>query len=228
MIRILMMDDAELSHLLHDSFFARSEVDTRIAATSAEILRLAEDQVPDWLILDSRAASPDAIAVCHHFAEQQTTREVPIWIVGEPADEADAREAGAVGFIPRPLDRRRVIDSFAEKFPGLLRSSPRRPARLKVEFFRDDQSAVGYTRDISAYGTFLRTRDGAEIGDDVQLIFSLPGTGAKTIRANSRVVRTLPPEGDAFQMSGAGLSFTNIGARDRLELSRFVEAGRGD
>ena len=111
---------------------------------------------------------------------------------------------------------------------GTVRSSPRRPARLKVEYFRDDRAAVGYTRDVSANGAFLRARDGVEIGDDVQLIFALPGSGGKTIRANSRVVRTLPAERDALQMPGIGLNFTNIGARDRLELSRFVEAAGGD
>ena len=70
-------------------------------------LKIAEKKPPDVILLDIRMPQMDGFEVCRKLKANETTASIPvIFLTGESeaASEADALEAGAVGYLTKPID----------------------------------------------------------------------------------------------------------------------------
>jgi putative two-component system response regulator len=70
-------------------------------------LKIAEKKPPDVILLDIRMPQMDGFEVCRKLKANETTADIPvIFLTGESdaASEADALEAGAVGYLTKPID----------------------------------------------------------------------------------------------------------------------------
>jgi len=85
---------------------------------------------------------------------------------------------------------------------------------VKVDYAGEAAEGLGFTRDLSPAGLFLKTRDHFEVGQTVDLAFALPVSGSRPLRASAEVLRV--------GAGGIGAAFRRLSARDRLEIARFV------
>ena len=70
-------------------------------------LKIVEKKPPDVILLDIRMPQMDGFEVCRKLKANETTASIPvIFLTGESeaASEADALEAGAVGYLTKPID----------------------------------------------------------------------------------------------------------------------------
>ncbi|MFP5394349.1 MAG: diguanylate cyclase domain-containing protein [Gammaproteobacteria bacterium] len=104
--RILVVDDAmENIQILHQAL--QDEHDVLFAMNGAKALQLAQQQLPDVILLDAMMPDMDGYAVCRKLRESAATRDIPIIFVTAlktPEDETRALDAGAADFITKPVN----------------------------------------------------------------------------------------------------------------------------
>lgn len=102
---------------------------------------------------------------------------------------------------------------------------PRVPLEVPVFFDGAEALLVGYTRDLSPSGVFVRTAAPIDIGMRCALAFPLPGREGK-VHVIGRVVRTVKPELTAEplpRVPGMGFEFERFAGRaDRRAIESWV------
>ena len=104
--RILIVDDAmENIQILHQAL--QDEYDVLFAMNGAKALHIAQNQLPDLILLDAVMPDMDGYAVCAALRSSAITRDIPIIFVTAlktPEDETRALDAGAADFISKPVN----------------------------------------------------------------------------------------------------------------------------
>jgi diguanylate cyclase (GGDEF)-like protein len=104
--RILIVDDAmENIQILHQAL--QDEHDVLFAMNGAKALHMAQNQLPDVILLDAVMPDMDGYAVCAALRGSAITRDIPIIFVTAlktPEDETRALDAGAADFITKPVN----------------------------------------------------------------------------------------------------------------------------
>ena len=103
---VLAVDDTPenldvVKGLLSGQFIVKAAINGMVA------LKIAEKKPPDIILLDIRMPGMDGFEVCHRLKDNPATAGIPvIFLTGESdaTSEADAREAGAVGYVTKPID----------------------------------------------------------------------------------------------------------------------------
>ena len=192
MTKILLVDDARLVLELERSFLKRSGCDLATATTGAEALEKARILRPDLILLDADLPGTDGVACCRSIKSDPDLSATPVVFVLSPLDQGRCAEAGADGFVPKPVTRNRLLETVRRFVHLAERESDRALVTLRVECAREGEAQVAYARDLAADGLFLKTRERLRIGDRIDLAFSLPVAGAPAIRAVGEVVRVVP------------------------------------
>jgi uncharacterized protein (TIGR02266 family) len=107
------------------------------------------------------------------------------------------------------------------------RSEDRLQVAFKVDYAREGAEGLGFTRDLSSAGLFLKTREPFEVGESVRLTFALPVSGSRPLAVEAEVVRIAEGGPGAHASPGVGVVFRRLSARDRLEISRFLREHAG-
>ena len=104
--RILIVDDAmENIQILHQAI--QDEHDVLFAMSGAKAIHIAQNQLPDLILLDAMMPDMDGYAVCAALRTSSITRAIPIIFVTalkSPEDETRALDAGAADFISKPVN----------------------------------------------------------------------------------------------------------------------------
>ncbi|WP_426104850.1 diguanylate cyclase [Massilia sp. TSP1-1-2] len=104
--RVLIVDDAmENIQILHHAL--QDEYDVLFAMNGAKALLIAQNQLPDLILLDAVMPDMDGYAVCAALRASAVTRDIPIIFVTAlktPEDETRALDAGAADFISKPVN----------------------------------------------------------------------------------------------------------------------------
>jgi len=103
---VLAVDDTPenldvVKGLLSSRFVVKAAVNGMMA------LKIAEKKPPDLILLDIRMPQMYGYEVCRRLKANDTTTAIPvIFLTGESdaASEADALEAGAAGYVTKPID----------------------------------------------------------------------------------------------------------------------------
>jgi len=108
---LLVEDDKALAELLiwH---FERQDFDVRRTADGEEALLLAEEEVPDIVILDWMIEGVSGIEVCRRLRRREATANVPIIMLtarGEEADRIRGLETGADDYVTKPFSPGELI-----------------------------------------------------------------------------------------------------------------------
>jgi PAS domain S-box-containing protein len=118
---ILVVDDNPLvlhasSRILRDAGYTVIE-----ASSGAECLRLAREHTPDLILLDVVIDEPNGMEICRQLkADPALARSFVILFSGiktESDDQAAGIEAGADGYITRPISKRELV----ARVQGMLR-----------------------------------------------------------------------------------------------------------
>jgi two-component system phosphate regulon response regulator PhoB len=108
---LLVEDDKALAELLiwH---FERQQFEVRRTADGEEALLLAEEEVPDIVILDWMIEGVSGLEVCRRFRRRPDTANVPIIMLtarGEEVDRIRGLETGADDYVTKPFSPGELI-----------------------------------------------------------------------------------------------------------------------
>jgi two-component system phosphate regulon response regulator PhoB len=108
---LLVEDDKALAELLiwH---FQRQEFDVRRTADGEEALLLAEEEVPDIVVLDWMIEGISGLEVCRRLRRRPATANVPIIMLtarGEETDRIRGLETGADDYVTKPFSPGELI-----------------------------------------------------------------------------------------------------------------------
>jgi CheY-like chemotaxis protein/Tfp pilus assembly protein PilZ len=222
MTKILVTDDAELILMLQESFLRRADCEVLTAGTAEETLFRAAAERPDLIILDAGTERATGLDSCHRLKADPELREIPVLLVADPAQQGDCFAAGGDAFVARSDVVDDLQGAIRERIGMGVRASARRSVSVKVDYFAGDREGVGYTKDISEGGLFLKGKEAFAAGDLLQLIFGLPSAQRPMIRASGRVVRAVPAARNSHLIPGAGVRFEGLSDRDRQDIAAFV------
>jgi CheY-like chemotaxis protein len=127
------------------------------------------------------------LACCRAFKADELLVDIPVVLVGaqdSPTYEVDARTAGAVDYLAKPLNRRQFLRIGHDFLVGIDRRETRRNYQIPVDFICRGQSAQGRCIDISSGGMFLDCRSDAATMERLLLRFSLPDKHLTPVEAH--------------------------------------------
>jgi two-component system phosphate regulon response regulator PhoB len=108
---LLVEDDVQLASLLvwH---FEREQFEVRATGDGEEALLLAQEQMPDIVLLDWMIGTVSGLEVCRRLRRNPPTANVPIIMLtarGEEQDRVRGLETGADDYVTKPFSPRELI-----------------------------------------------------------------------------------------------------------------------
>jgi len=104
--RILIVDDDAMNLKLLQATLESERYELYMASQGKEALRLAENLLPDLILLDIMMPEMDGWEVCRRLKENEATRGIPIIFLTARAQQADiihGIELGAVDYVTKPF-----------------------------------------------------------------------------------------------------------------------------
>jgi DNA-binding response OmpR family regulator len=139
--RVLVVeDDTEIADVLRRALRQEGH-EVRSAADGVEALSLAEQFVPDLVILDLGLPRLDGVEVCRRLRESS---DVPILILtarAETGDRVEGLDSGADDYLVKPFERRELL----ARMRALMR---RRPPRGSASLVVGDLTLNPDTREV--------------------------------------------------------------------------------
>jgi two-component system phosphate regulon response regulator PhoB len=114
--RLLLVEDDKVLADLLVWHFERDEYDVRWTGDGEEALMLAQEQVPDIVILDWMIEGISGLEVCRRLRRGAATANVPIIMLtarGEESDRVRGLETGADDYMTKPFSPRELIARIA-------------------------------------------------------------------------------------------------------------------
>jgi len=222
-LKVMAVDDEPAILSILKGLLESRDCEVLTVADSREAAsRLREEKV-DGLFVDVRMPNVDGFELTRSVRETRLNRQVPIVMLTALDDVETMRKGFEVGisfFLGKPFTRERVYNLYGATRGPMLREKlryARMPYRTTVECTWGANGTGRFktsSHDISEGGMQLRPSDGLEVGDEVEMVFSLPNISNRT-KAKGRVVRKVAP-------NGVGLMFTGLGVRDAQALQNCI------
>ncbi|RJS95008.1 response regulator [Salinisphaera sp. Q1T1-3] len=137
---LIIDDDTTFARVVRDVAHQRG-FDVASAFDGERGLDIARQSTPDAIVLDLGLPGMDGWAVLDRLKASARTREIPVHIVSAADDPGQARRAGAVGYLQKPIAQADLDTLFtrAETLSG-------RPAQriLVIDDDQDAQTAIGH------------------------------------------------------------------------------------
>jgi DNA-binding response OmpR family regulator len=124
MARILVVEDDEPTRELLKYVLTAAGHDVKTASDGREGLDAAWAQVPELIVLDIMLPEIHGFSVCHQVKNNPPTRDVKILMLSAkafPADRRQAEEAGADGFMAKPVNPTELLQSIKSLLPKNLK-----------------------------------------------------------------------------------------------------------
>jgi CheY-like chemotaxis protein len=217
--KILIVDDMPDGLRALRQALMRPGIAVLEAQSGRQALDLHRREHADLIFLDYAMPGLDGEEVARRIRADPALRDVSIVMVADDARETTrmrAIAAGANDFLSRPIQ----LAEIHTRIQRLVDVAARKPTKLlaQVEAPGGPVSFIGRIVNLSTSGLLLETDAEVDLGRDLALTFSLPGTETR-VRAAARVVRRAPGTGSAKW----GLRFTNVDEAGRRALREYVD-----
>jgi diguanylate cyclase (GGDEF)-like protein len=115
MSKILLLEhDKELSESL-EGLFATDQTEIIIAQNAKTVLKRANEDNPDLILLDTDPVSEDAFSACKKIKDRKKTQNIPVIFLIDENDEGRLRakclQMGGVDCLRKPLNSRKMLTS---------------------------------------------------------------------------------------------------------------------
>lgn len=215
---LVVEDDLPSLELIRDVLTgAGAEVlataDTALAAEAINTRKF------DGIFLDLSMAGLNGFQLTKLVRASKRNAKTPVIIVsgeGAPAMPASFA-AGASFFLAKPIDRRKLINLFRATQGGIAFNRNRHtriPLTTGVTCIKGAKVFKGTSKDLSAEGLLFQAHHDLNVGDQVQLSFTLPGS-VRLITSRGVVAR-IDADGRA------GIAFSSLSGEDRTRLIELV------
>lgn len=224
-MKVFIAGTADLSRAARQSFLARGGCEVLDYDPGANLVERAAAERPDLIVLGP-GEGHDPTDLYRRLRDDSATSGIPVVLLLEGGGGADQPDEAW----PAAETTDAILDRLAARLEMRRREHPRRPLRVKVDFYEGDDEGVAHTRDLSVGGMFLRMDEPPRPGTRLQLIFGLPGPECPTVRALGEVVRRQEAEpGPGGRPAGCGIRFARVGQRDLDAIARAVRGSiRGE
>ena len=116
--KVLAVDDDRRVRSLLKKFLRREGFEVVLASNGKKAIKLAKKENPQVILLDIKMPGMDGIEVCKRLKAEGNTRFIPIIVITAYSDKkTEAVEAGADGFVSKPLD----LPELAIRLKSILR-----------------------------------------------------------------------------------------------------------
>jgi len=140
---LVVEDDADIARLIQLHLTGNGR-EVLIARRGDEVLEMAQREHPDLITLDILLPGMDGFTVLEELKGNPATQEIPVVIVSVLADRGDWLRLGAVDYVTKPIDERRLLRAVRKVLV-------RRGTVLVVD---DDEDNLSLMRDILRTNNF--------------------------------------------------------------------------
>ena len=123
--RILMVDDEPVVTEVVERYLRLEDFEVSLASDGVEALRLAEDWVPDLVVLDLMLPGVDGLEVCRRIRKDSQVPIIMLTARGEEADRIVGLEMGADDYVVKPFSPRELV----ARIKSVLRRTSNGPAQ---------------------------------------------------------------------------------------------------
>jgi uncharacterized protein (TIGR02266 family) len=221
-LKVLLVEQVQTYLELERTFLCRHNVAILEGPEDVSTVELVRRHCPRVVVIDVRTPDRLGFGLCRALKADEVASRVPVVLL---VDDDDAREgiaSGADALVGKPIQMRAFLDTV-RKFVDLKeRRSPRIPVNLRFTYRFEEQSGQAFSREISAYGVFLKTDLTAPEGALLNLSFRLPGEGDE-IHCMGVVRLANEFAGPESDTSGLGIEFEHVEPEDQVRFQHFVD-----
>lgn len=113
---ILVVDDSAVTRGVAQNVLVRAGMDVHCAASVADAVSyLIEGARPDLVLTDFNMPEADGVALIDRLRHSRTMRDTPILVMTagtDPSEKERAKQAGATGWIVKPLDPEKLVSAI--------------------------------------------------------------------------------------------------------------------
>ena len=195
-----------------------------LVKTAEEAVRAAQTDPFSFTILDGDIPDAELHAALVLLRGDLSVKDVPlvVFITSENSIKPESLIArGCSAVLTKPLDLAFVYTILA-RLSGQQRTTPRVPARMRVEIEEGKPDNSLICINISEGGIYLRTHEPLPEGTALHLKFTLP-RDVESIELEAEVVRTAPLGIQIETEPGMGLRFRDIPEEVQKRIRNFVQ-----
>lgn len=111
-MKVLFADDDKIMHRIIVHQLSREGIEVRSAYNGREALEMAEQEVPNLVILDGMMPEMDGFAVLREWRSRENLRHIPVVMLtarNREDDVVNALEEGAVDYLTKPFSPAELI-----------------------------------------------------------------------------------------------------------------------
>ncbi len=223
--RILLADSNPLLLSMQRGYFSRQRINVASAQSAGETLRMLRALRPQVVILAYELAG-DGVNCCQQIKNDAEFHALPVLILAPNQPDAIERcwASGCDGVLVRPFHRRELAQ-VTQNFINLSqRTAPRVNISVPVRFsLNGEHEHHDYSVNVSSGGLYLASRENFELGQELRLTFSLPGT-PRPLHCHGRVawLNQGPDRKRSDVAEGVGIEFVSLPPDKRRQLQQFV------
>ncbi len=170
--RVLVVDDEPsirrfLRHILESEGFIVTE-----ARTGEDAVAVARREKPSLVLLDLVLPDIDGFEVLGRLKELPGTRNIPVIILSIIEDDERCFRLGASDYLPKPIDRERLVDRVAKLIAAAPRKRSDRERNLVLAVDDDDSVLRALTTILANHGFDVEIarngKDGLELARQCQ------------------------------------------------------------
>jgi uncharacterized protein (TIGR02266 family) len=183
------------------------------AAGAADAIRRAK---PDLIIQDLTPEDDQRLAAALQGDRCASIPSIRFFVEGNEV-------AGRPGEVLRiPIVLREYFETVSKFITLPKRRALRHEVNLRFVYRVADGTHHAFSRDLSAYGAFLKTDHTWPAGTRLDLSFKIPGHGGE-IRCRGLVRAAAPVRAGGYRTQGFGVEFEGLDAADQERLQSFIE-----
>jgi CheY-like chemotaxis protein len=215
----LICSRSPLDQELAGTVLWRKDIERHVATRLEDGRMMALAAKPDIVVVDRDLPKADELVAA--IRREPSTRRVSVVVVARgdfDPSEVGLLEAGANAILRLPADT-----DWDDRLVRLMDIPVRKDARFHVRFqVQATPALTGQTLDavamnLSLNGMLIESPVELRMGDELRLVFTLPGATADPLQGTGRVVRQAGPR-------QYGIEFHELLADGRERVRQFVEA----
>jgi CheY-like chemotaxis protein len=222
-LRILVIDDEKEVLRLVRSVFEQFGCEVVVISDGAKAGQLLEQERFDGILLDAWMPGSNGFDLTVRARSTPINREVPIVMLTASNDVETMRQgfkAGITFFLCKPFSREQLASAF-RALRGPMLSEKRRHARLpfrtSVACKIGERNFVSDSLNIGEGGMLLGASGGADVGQEIEVNFSLPYF-PKPVKTRVQVLRKDAPD-------RLSVAFTTLSLEQRGAIQKYVLGG---
>ncbi len=118
--KVLVVEDNLMNMELASELLTSAGIEVLQAPVTERGMEIAREEAPDLILMDVQLPGMDGLTAIRHLKRSEETRGIPIVVLSAHAmrrHAEEARDAGAVGYIAKPIDTRSFVTRVLSHLP---------------------------------------------------------------------------------------------------------------